>query len=224
MQGIIPLMGALLDLKVLHNGYHKMTKFQSLYLRARYIHTTRSFYFAHHPLCETYQEEVIHWRNYYLCKGCFFGYLGILLGITVGIIDWLTINLINHLSISFLMLLIPTLLLPSFFSIFFKFPRLIKNIIRLLMGIAIGMTVNIVLFFDSFLIKLITLSIFILGYFVFTRIRKRFKKDLCQGCHFLNREQVCPGFNPTLKYIREFEKYASEYIQNNYPPIKWNGR
>jgi hypothetical protein len=200
-----------------------MTKFQSLYLRIRYIHTTRYFYFAHHPLCETYQSEVIHWKNYYFCKGCFFGYLGILFGIITGIMDWLPLDLINQLPPYLLMILVPILLLPSFFSIFFRLSRWIKNIIRFLMGTAIGLTASIVLFYDLFLVKMITLAVCIIGYFVFTRIRKRFKKDLCQGCSFLDKEQVCPGFEMTQKYIKEFEQYASDYIQSNYPPIKWNG-
>jgi len=161
------------------------------------------FFLAHHPDCENLKEHTLKAGRYRFCIGCFIGYptavIGIILIDFIGLIEIFSVQLFFILGISFLSLIILSILNLTKF-------KLIKIIQKIFIGIGgsflfwgIYLLPNPKIY-NLFLIFLVfsTISSLLNFYHVFS-IYKECKA--CENCFNWNK---CPGFE-SIRY--NLQKY-----------------
>lgn len=143
---------------------------------------------AHHPLCEKFSEHVYHIKGYKVCRGCFNLYTGIFVGIILAPIA------VFVLKIDFWIAFIATNILYIFtpLSVVINPPRILKDLCRLLLGIAmISMIVTIILAIVdlvsgfniwALIVILITMLIYIVSRTYFMKLRSRRNEKVCREC------------------------------------------
>lgn len=162
--------------------------------------------YAHKPLCKSFKKDVINFFNkIYVCRGCFFLYLGIFSAIllcsalniknlnTAGILGYILIFAISH----------PTL--------YKNFPRFLKDIVRFLAGMIVGSAA--IIGFQGHLIA--SLTFFLLFFFIkkkYNKIRMSNKINACNNCPELKQNKVCSGYLKQTQGLRLLEEAFSKKI------------
>lgn len=171
------------------------------------------FYFAHHPLCKNYRQEVIEIKGMYLCKGCTEVYSSSFFVIfLVAIFNPLSsLNLFQLLIIAFLSII------PAIIGNIIHFKRrVIKDIIRIILGVGIGIGLSELLLFSDLVTKVVIIIIFLLIYYLFkfTRSKKNiiYHDDLCSNCKQFT-EQACESYKRVFVTEREYSRVISDFIQ-----------
>ena len=177
------------------------------------------FSFAHHPLCKNYRPEVIGVNGVYLCKGCTEVYgTGIVIILLVFIFTTL-----QRFSIPELTVIAFTTLIPSVIGNFIHFKkRIIKDIIRIDLGIGFGVALSQLFYAEGLMTKIFVLALLIIAYFVFTSTRKYIiSKDnytnknqlhLCPNCEQFN-DQACENYKRVFKSEGVYSRIISDFIQ-----------
>lgn len=166
---------------------------------------------VHKPLCDKYKDNtLLLFNKIYICRGCFYIYLGIFLSITAN-------TFIHSNYINYLLFFIPLVILLSYPKIYKKFPRLIKDFIRFFGGVIIAQS-----FIFSIKINLVSglfilVVIFLFNNF-FNTIRKNKAHNACINCPEYKENKICSGYSEQIEKIRLVEE---EFCKNN---LKFNGR
>ncbi len=175
------------------------------------------FKFAHHPICERFDDHIWKIGDMYVCQGCTMVYSGVILGFFLflfnfnqfigGMLDWF---------LSVLIFMLPTFLIEK---LRIK-TRWVKRSVRFLNGIALGATMAF-LFVDTSIWERISVIAFIyIGLLLFRFIR-RYKKeeDECEGCPQAKKDEVCEGFKMQFEANKKLGKYTTDLV---YDEIKDN--
>lgn len=154
----------------------------SRWLSWRYSWPTR---FAHHPLCERHRIETWRIGRLHLCRGCASMGLGLLLGTSAVWMlgtDW-TGPLLLALGLP--------LLLGSWPRWYPRWPRPLRDLLRLALGVCIpALTAWTAL---HPLLALLVVPIVLLGLARFRRARIAVNARRCEGCPELG-QGVCSGY------------------------------
>ena len=173
------------------------------------------FNFAHHPLCKNYQNEVFSINGMYLCKGCTEVYSSsIFIIILVALF-----NPLNYLHDFQLLLIALITAIPSFIGNFIHFKRrIIKDIIRIDLGIGIGIGLSELVLISDLLSKLVVFCVLIVIYGLFTITRSGLNNsdnsELCSNCQQFN-DQACEHYKQVFYTEREYSHVLSDFIQKN---------
>lgn len=171
------------------------------------------FYFSHHPLCKNYGQEVFSINGMYICKGCTEVYAFTFITIVVVFI----LNLFHFLSVPILIVIALLSLAPSVIGNFYHFKvRIIKDFIRISLGIGIGIGLAQVIILPELIDKVLAVLVILLAYFTFrfTRTLPNNKQTiiLCSNCEQFN-DQSCENYKKVFKAEGDYSRIISDYIQ-----------
>ena len=158
--------------------------------------------FVHKPLCDKYRENsLLFFNKIYICRSCFYLYLGLLIGVIVG----LNLNISFKQSVIFTGLII-FLSYPKFYRFF---NRAVKDILRLLGGISVA-----ILLITTFMLSIKTLLILICFLFLIKKYYNKLRgsRDLCKDCPEQYKSKSCAGYKLQTESILNIEEYFSNYI------------
>lgn len=194
---------------------NKLSFINKVYLKVLWFKKTHSFIWAHKPLCEKFSEDVIKIKKIHLCRSCFFTYSGMLTtGFTTLFLPSIYLEFCNYVLFTLVAFTLPL----SYPTLYKRLPRKLRDIIRLMLGSMISLTVYALIKGDI----LLALGIFLLSC-IFWRVyftqRSKRKLNICHACGAYAEHQVCPGFEQQAELIREYEKEATNYlIKTGYVP------
>ncbi len=144
---------------------------------------------AHHPPCSVFRDHVYEIKGYLICRGCFNFYLGI----TIGIILFAIIIPLLHMSVWTLFFIILLTFLPTPIVIFIEPFRIVKDIVRLILGISSAASLVLVIYtpilvitkiikWELLFIPLLTLICFFVFLKLFSSIRYKRNLEICLNC------------------------------------------
>ena len=178
-----------------------------LYLRRLWWRHAYTFNWAHKPLCDRFQANVLRFGSVRICRSCSLLYASVL-------VTGLCLFLFNT-SPSMLLVLLYSLLGPvlvlSHPPLYDRFNRLGKDTLRVVAGI-LGAVMVTALFAGAFWLTLPALGVFLLSYRFSLKAYGRAKRNACEGCPELGTGDVCSGFRHQLPHIRAYEMAATEHL------------
>lgn len=156
---------------------------------------------AHHPLCDKFENHVYTIKGYKICRGCTNLYSGMFVGLIA--IPFITILL--HLNYWAMFAVTWGLYLFTPLTIIIKFPRIVKDFARFLLGIGlVSVTTTVILgiialikYSDywGLIIAVISIIIYVVSKTSFTKIRERRNAEICLNCEYF-RTPECAGMKP----------------------------
>ena len=153
---------------------------------------------THHPLCGPFNGHTVNIFKKDVCRGCLFWYPGILFGLILGFI--FSINWVDAIPLAILQI---SLVIPTLLQLIIHLPRKIKDLGRLLLGLATGFSILIVLMPGSpvWYGRLIVLFVFLLIFIPLTVIRNDKNEAICRNCpEFpLRQSNSCTGYKILLQ-------------------------
>ena len=148
--------------------------------RFYYLKYYTPFIFSHKPLCEKFKNDtIVIFNKIYLCKSCFYFYLGILS-------SFLLINI--SLNLNYLFCVLFLIIICSYPRFYANNKRFVRNLLRFFLG------------FFSMLLMLDLIKIDILYFVMYLIIciilknfynKKRSKIDICSNCTAKNGRKAC---------------------------------
>lgn len=185
-----------------------MKKRKSSKSKRRDTWTMFPYRLAHHPLCKEFSNHVYEVRGHKVCRGCVNYYGGMILGVI------LVPVLIFILNINYLISFAITIGLFFFtpLSLLFNLPRPLKDVIRMMLGIAIicALATEILSIYELIInqvwwafIPLFTIAaLYIISKKYLTRYRNRKNEEVCRNCEqfYLPR---CDGMSEDVDRILE---------------------
>ncbi len=143
---------------------------------------------AHHPLCSQFKDHVYIIRGMEVCRGCVNMYSGVLLGLILIPIFDVVLNM--NYWIAFTLNWGLFLFTPA--SVFLNPPRFVKDFSRMLLGVAIPNTFNIVILsiiklttgfnWGAFSILIITMLMYYFSRKYFSKLRDKRNEQVCRNC------------------------------------------
>ena len=186
-------------------------------LKSLWLARAWPFLWAHKPLCPRFTRDVLKIGRLHLCRSCTLAWSGIAASI---VSTWLFKSYITEYGLPFALTLIAPLLLFSFPSIYKSLPRIIRDILRFGMGLAIPLTIYISLYINL-PAGSILLLILVAFWWYYLHLRKRRKLTECNGCPELSEPRVCTGFTLQAEGVRQYEEDATKILMNSgYKPGK----
>ncbi|OAD20391.1 membrane protein [Candidatus Thiomargarita nelsonii] len=184
-----------------------------LYLKCLWIIHTYPFYWAHKPLCERFQSDVIRIGTMFVCRSCFMFYAGMIVSVLFcSLFPQQTMGVILFFVFS-------SILLPFSFPPWYKkLPRWARDTLRLIMGMTIVLCVYLI-FFGHFLLGVFSAALLIIFWKVYLIFRQQQKRHDCDGCLEFHNNEICTGFSFQAQRIRKYEKQATQIVlKSGYVP------
>lgn len=154
------------------------------------------FKFAHKPLCNHYKSGVFSFKNIHICKSCSLAYIAIFLSLFFPMIDNLQFLILTFVVFIF-----------SLPKIYENFPRHLKNVLRFLSGLVLGLSFKYLIMGN--VLGLIGFSLAVLYRVLSAKSRSTKKQKICHNCDERNLG-ICSGFQLQAQAFRNFEE---EYYQ-----------
>ena len=179
-----------------------------LFLKALWLKKTHSFYWAHKPLCQRYEEDVIRINDIHLCRSCCFVYLGVILSSLFLVFGgsfptgYGTILLLASLAIT---------LLLSHPRIYKRLPRKLRDGCRFAVGAILVATLN-ALFHGQLMPSLAVILPVCIVWKIYYKQRSKRKLQLCYACNEYSESRVCSGYRLQTKLVGEYQAEATEYL------------
>ncbi|MHA1992029.1 MAG: hypothetical protein ACW981_10715 [Candidatus Hodarchaeales archaeon] len=179
------------------------------------------FIFSHHPLCTNFRKEVFKIKRFFFCRGCAFFYSSLFLSFIYLLANdnFIDIGLFN------LFIITNILAFPSFFGLIIKTNfRLIKDIYRILLGVAVSIPF-VTIIHARFLEEKIMILLLLFLYFITFKIvsqNSSINNFLCEDCDKFT-ENACINYRYVFESQREHSRVISDFLQkklvnNNYLP------
>ena len=167
---------------------------------------------AHHPLCKNFDDHMYRIKGQKVCRGCVNLYCGFIAGLILAPI------MVFVLKVTFWMVFVAMLVLFIFtpISAFLDPPRLIKDVSRFFLGIAMiaaGLSVilSIVTLAQAmnwwaFVVILVTIALYFSSRAYFTRFRNRKNEQVCRKCDQFYRPR-CDGMVDAVDRAKAVESF-----------------
>ena len=143
---------------------------------------------AHHPLCSQFKDHVYIIRGMEVCRGCVNMYSGVLLGLILIPIFDVVLNMNYWMAFA----LNWGLYLFTPISVFLHPPRFVKDFSRMLLGVAIPNTFNIIILsifklttgfnWGALIILIVTALLYYFSRKYFSKLRDRRNEQVCRNC------------------------------------------
>ncbi|MCP4702461.1 MAG: hypothetical protein GY862_37220 [Gammaproteobacteria bacterium] len=185
-------------------------------LKWLWISAAYPFFLAHKPLCSRFKEDVIRLGSLYLCRSCLSVYTGIAGGLAATLVfpEIMLAPVGRHLFIGLCLTVLP-LSYPPWYK---KWPRLLRDGLRFMLGLAIISGILRV-FQGDFLPALIGFGVSLLLWKIYSQKRRRQKLHACNNCP--DSGGICPGFKFQANLIRQYEQRATDFLsESGYVPEK----
>ncbi len=175
--------------------------------------------FAHHPLCDKFEQETllfkIFQKNFYICRGCFWVFLSTFLSLLFVIL----FNPLKDLSVIEKIIVIILISSPTWIGFLYSFQhRIVKDLLRISLGTGLGIAMGELILTPNLFYKIFTFGFIIAFIWIFSYLRRRFSRRenhrLCLSCKKLNSD-ICEGFKQQLEAQRQYSQELSNYIQEN---------
>lgn len=183
----------------------------NLHLKWMWLHHTRTFNWAHRPLCNRFKSGVLHIGKFYLCRSCMFAYSGIILGIFISISY---AAFISQIKLIWLIFVLTPVICLSYPRLYKKFPRVIQDGLRLAMGIFIGIS-PFLFIYRNFLSGITVVAVMFVFWRIYFHQRQIRKQHACDNCPELNLPDICSGFEQQAAAIRLYEIEATDLMYRN---------
>lgn len=166
------------------------------------------FHWAHKPLCERFHRDVLRIGGVHLCRSCTMAYLGLAGGAVLCALSWQSLDQIGAALFITLATLTIFLSLPTWYR---RWPRPMRDILRLAMGVTIALCAYLLLSGQLLvgLLGALTLATFWKAYLV---LRRSSRLNACSGCPELRDNAICSGFALQAERARCYEVAATERI------------
>jgi len=181
---------------------------RGLRLKWLWLRHVYPFYWAHKPLCQSFEEDVLRLGNMHVCRSCFLAYAGIVVtGICCAVFHGEIAPVVVPLF-SVLLILTLVLSLPPWYK---HLPRAIRDVARTTMGMAIAL-VGFLTVLGHWIIAPLGAAILIGFWRFYMRLRRRRRQHACDQCSDLHDGVVCPGFSMQTERLRRYEQTATEFL------------
>lgn len=175
--------------------------FENIVLKFIHLKHFYPYLFVHKPLCAKYRVDSMNIGNLFICRSCFFLYLGVLLAFI----------LYKYINISFSFLLmgltIIVLLSNPFYYRFYS--RITRDASRFFLGFLTIIYLIKMYSYDKLLFASSILCLLIVKHLYNTQ---RQKVDLCSNCNELTNSNICIGYTMQANAILQIEEEMSNYI------------
>ena len=181
------------------------------YLKWLWLEKSYHFRWAHKPLCNHFKKDIILLGNMYLCRSCVFTYFGIFVGTGFTIFSKISSYNISIFLVALLLIILPL----SHPVIYKKTPRLLKDMLRLNLGIMISFSILLLLYYQKITLPLVIIGISIPFCKAYYQKRSTRKIKFCEECSEYQTESICSGYYMQANLIREYEDKATEFLYGN---------
>lgn len=191
-------------------------RFPDLWLKKLWLQHTYRFRWAHKPLCQRFQHDVLSLGHVYLCRSCTFVWAGL---VSSAVALLLLRESFEPVSASFFAAVAaPTLLLslPRWYS---RWPRRVRDLLRFGLGVTLAS--------GLFLLATGQLLAAALGFALLYAVKRHYqvrrrakKKEACRGCPELGGGNICSGFALQAQHVRRYEAAATVFASTA-PPAEW---
>lgn len=182
----------------------------TIYLKILWLRKTYSFNWAHKPLCEKYEEDLIKIKDVSVCRSCFFVYLGLISNLVFSLMFHNFYVAYGRIILSGLLLFTLPLSYPTLYK---KLPRKLRDLLRFTMGYLI-IQIFFVFLRGHFVYSLAAVLLSYILWKIYFKQRAKRKIDLCFTCNEYSDQKVCSGYKTQVLLIREYEEEATDYILN----------
>ncbi|MDZ7615665.1 MAG: hypothetical protein U1E05_01600 [Patescibacteria group bacterium] len=167
-----------------------------------------TFLWAHHPLCETFREDVLRIGKVHLCRSCCCVYLGIVLAAVGGVVLF---SFFREHSLAILAaVLLPTLLL-SFPKLYKRLPRCCRDLCRFGMGAMLPVTFGL-LGTGYWPLAFVVAAILWCFWRFYFRIRQERRATICDTCREYGRQNHCSGAIQQATCLSAYQEAATEFL------------
>jgi hypothetical protein len=182
---------------------------RGLNLRLWFLWVRHSYRFrwAHRPLCSRFSDDLLRIGHVHLCRSCACAYSGIFLCAIL----CLFLDPVRESSLTpLLYLMLPTIGLstPRFYK---RWPRLVRDLLRLSMGCCITLCLCLILT-GGILIGLTCAGILLLFWRIYFLVRRRRRAQACSGCPELGQRRICTGCRLQADAVRAYETQATNLL------------
>ncbi|MHA1978789.1 MAG: hypothetical protein ACW98I_17945 [Candidatus Hodarchaeales archaeon] len=150
---------------------------------------------SHHPLCDNFGEHTYLIRGRKVCRGCTMQYSGMVLAFLLVILGSLPIinywAAWNEFQIGILLYF---LIFPTILTAFVIKNRKLKDIARLLLGMAFSVAFLLFIFTPNLFVKGFIIINFLPGYFYLQKRREHKNNEICEECNEYEHFPHCSGY------------------------------
>ncbi|NHJ02684.1 MAG: hypothetical protein EAX86_11140 [Candidatus Heimdallarchaeota archaeon] len=185
----------------------------------RYLELILPTHFAHHPLCDNFKQEILSLKiltkNFYICRGCFWVFLSMILSFSVLII----MNPFRNQTAIEKFIIVILVSSPTWIGVLFSFKyRIWKDLLRISLGTGFGIALGELILTPNFFLKILIAGFIFVFIWTFSYFRKRFSRGksqiICLDCEKMNTG-ICEGFKQQIDAQRQYSQELSNYIQEN---------
>lgn len=184
------------------------TKSVSWQLKRLWWKHSYTFHWAHKPLCERFQGDVLRFGKVHFCRSCFFAYAGLASAIAfvavnrMWLADW----------IAPLFLTVATVTVAASLPWWYKrWPRWTRDILRAGIGWSVVLCAALI-FYSHIGMSLVGGIAMFAAWKCYYAYRDARKRHACDGCAELGQPGVCSGFARQAECARAYEEEASELV------------
>jgi len=178
-----------------------------LLLRARlglaWWRRSLAFRYAHRPLCERFEHELLHFAGYRVCRSCSALYIGLLVGLVLVLFARPSAT---SAGVAFL-LLAPLCALVSYPARYARLSRRARDLARATTGLLLTSPVALCAA-GAWAQGLGAAALLGALYIVYAWRRAQQVVERCSGCPELDAQGVCSGFRPQAEAWRAHEERA----------------
>ncbi len=196
-----------------------LPKNHQLYFFKRYLQILLPFHFAHHPLCSNFRQEVFQVGNWFICRGCTWTYSSAFITLLVTLL----LNPFSNFSPFEVFLIVLGVISPAWIGLLYTFHnRIIKDIIRISLGIGWGIALAELWLQPLWIDKIIIFLFLVIFLVIFQRMKcfqnSKGKTKLCKECSEFT-EDACLNFKKQFEAERFYSNEISDFIQQK---LSWD--
>jgi len=181
---------------------------RELYLKWLWLSHIYSFYWAHKPLCQRFRGDVVRIGSVFLCRSCIMLYAGLAISLSVcGFFH----SVLSPLALLLFVTIGPATLVLSYPPWYRKWPRIMRDGLRLMTGTTLALWIYILLQGD--LAAGSIAAIILYGVWkAYLVARGRQITSACAGCAEITRPGMCTGFVFQADRLRQYEQLSTDYL------------
>lgn len=164
------------------------------------------FVFLHKPLCEKFKNDTFKIFGLYVCRSCFWLYLGFLISAICTSLSIKTVYLDNYFYLGLAGCILTFFV--SYPTIYKNFHRITRDFVRFYDGIFLA-AVFVICFKISMLAGVWSVISFIIMRNLYNKKRKQ---DICKGCEELSKNTTCVGYMLQKEALLKIEEEYSNII------------
>jgi len=187
------------------------TRLKLRWLELRHAYAYR---WAHKPLCDRFRRDVIRIGSVHLCRSCTAAYGGM---VATALVYLLGPPVVRDVAPTIFPLLAMAALVGSAPFWYKRWPRPMRDVLRSVMGATIALCVCLV-FAGHWLLGASGAAALLVFWRVYLALRRRRKREACNGCLELDRQAVCSGYAIHARGIRRYEEAATKLVADQWSP------